>query len=151
LTGYLLDTSFLSIFAPDRPPLQPRLQRWIAAERERGAWYLSSIVVVEVERGIAKLQRLGGHTKARRISLWFDGLLAEFDRRVLPVDQMIAKEAGRLEDAAIALGRNPGLADVLIAATARRHDLSVLTANTRHFSVLSVRHLNPLADDELPT
>jgi predicted nucleic acid-binding protein len=146
LTGYLVDTSFLSVFSPDRPPIHPRLQSWISEERQRGAWYLPAIAVVEIERGVAKLKRIGGHSKARRISLWFEQLLAEFEGRVLSVDQTIAKEAGRLEDAAMALGRNPGLADVLIAATARLHDLSVLTANSRHFAVLSVRHLNPVTD-----
>ncbi len=144
MSGYLLDTSFLSIFAPERPPLPLHLQNWVTYERERGSWYTSAIVVVEVERGIAKLQRSGGHAKAERISRWFQGLLAEFDQRIISVDPAIAREAGRLEDAAIARGRNPGLADVLIAATARLHDLSVLTANVRHFAVLDVPFINPL-------
>ncbi|MBA3448943.1 MAG: type II toxin-antitoxin system VapC family toxin [Pseudaminobacter sp.] len=146
MSGYLLDTSFLSIFAPDRPPLPLHLQGWVAEQRERGSWHTSSIVVVEVERGIAKLERSGGNAKAERISRWFEGLLAEFDERVISVDSAIAREAGRLEDAAIARGRNPGLADVLIAATARLHDLSVLTANVRHFAVLDVPYFNPMAE-----
>lgn len=149
MNGYLLDTSFLSAFAPDRPPLPPCVQSWIAEQRKHGLWYISSIVVLEVERGLAKLRRTGGLAKAGRIGSWFDALLAEFDQRVLPVDRLIAKEAGRLEDVAIALGRSPGLADALIAATARMHDLSVLTANSRHFQILGVPHLNPLAENGL--
>jgi toxin FitB len=151
LSRYLLDTSFLSIFAPDRPPISRHLQKWVAEERERSTWYISSIVVVEVERGIAKLNRTGGHSKAVRITGWFERMLIDFDERILSVDREVAKEAGRLEDAAIALGRNPGLADVLIAATARLHGLSVLTANTRHFAVLNVPHFNPLSDNGFET
>lgn len=107
---------------------------------------MSSIVVLEVERGIAKLKRSGGHAKAKRIGDWFERLLTEFDQRILPVDVTVAREAGHLEDAAIARGRNPGLADVLIAATARLNSLSVLTANVRHFAALDVPYLNPFAE-----
>ncbi|WP_352801978.1 hypothetical protein [Mesorhizobium sp. M0909] len=46
----------------------------------------------------------------------------------------------------MARGANPGLADVLIAATARLHGLSVLTANTRHFAILDVPYLNPFTE-----
>jgi predicted nucleic acid-binding protein len=107
---------------------------------------MSSIVVLEVERGIAKLMRSGGRAKAERISLWFESLLLEFDQRIFTVDVAISQEAGRLEDATIARGFNPGLADVLIAATARLNGLSVLTANVRHFAVLDVPYLNPFAE-----
>lgn len=145
MSGYLLDTSFVSVFAPARPLLPAHLQNWIAEQREHGSWYLSSIVVVELERGIAKLARSGGNAKAERISQWFEQLLNEFDERIISVDRAIAREAGRMEDAAIARGRSPGLADVLIGATARLNSLSVLTANERHFEILEVPYLNPFA------
>lgn len=48
-----------------------------------------------------------------------------------------------MEDAAIARGRSPGLADILIAATAQVRGLTVLTANVRHFEVLETPYLNP--------
>jgi len=146
LSGYLLDTSFLSAFAPDRPPLASHVHKWVAEQRERGTWYMSSIVVLEVERGIAKLTRSGKLAKAERLSLWFKSLIVEFDQRIIPVDTAIAREAGRLEDATIARGFSPGLADILIAATARLNDLSVLTANIRHFTALDVLCLNPFAE-----
>ncbi|MEI8697683.1 MAG: type II toxin-antitoxin system VapC family toxin [Mesorhizobium sp.] len=146
MSDYLLDTSFLSAFAPGRTPIPQHVQKWIAEQRERGSWHMSSIVILEVERGIAKLKRSGGHAKVERISRWFESLLIEFDQRILPVDVAIAREAGRLEDATIARGVNPGLADVLIAATARLNGLSVLTANVRHFAILDVPYLNPFAE-----
>jgi len=148
LTGYLLDTSFVSAFAPGRVPISVAVQKWVAEQREHGSWHLSSIVVLELERGIAKLGRTGAHTKAGRIRAWFEKLLAEFDQRILAVDVTIAREAGQLEDAAIAKGYNPGLADVLIAATARVNGLAVLTANVRHFAALDVPYLNPFAESE---
>jgi predicted nucleic acid-binding protein len=42
-----------------------------------------------------------------------------------------------------ALGQAPGFADLAIAATARRNDLTILTRNERHFSGLGVRFVNP--------
>lgn len=84
--------------------------------------------------------------KAERINEWFERLLLEFNQRILPIDLAIAREAGKLEDATIARGANPGLADILIAATARLHGLSVLTANTRHFAILDVPYLNPFTE-----
>ena len=146
MSGYLLDTSFLTAFAPDRNPLPSHVQKWVTEQRERGTWYMSSIVVLEVERGIAKLTRSGGLAKAERLSLWFVSLVVEFDQRIIPVDPAVAREAGRLEDATIARGFSPGLADVLIAATALLHDLSMLTANTRHFAALDVPYLNPFTE-----
>lgn len=146
MTGYLLDTSFLSAFEPDRAPLPSHVQTWVAEQRARGSWHMSSIVVLEVEKGIAKLKRSGANSKAARIGEWFERLLAEFDQRILPVDTAIAREAGKLEDAALARGFNPGLADILIAATARLNGLSVLTANVRHFAVLDVPYLDPFAE-----
>jgi predicted nucleic acid-binding protein len=146
LSGYLLDTSFLSAFAPDRPRLPSHLLTWIDEQRERGSWHMSSIVVLELEKGIAKLKRSGASAKAARIGDWFERLLTEFDQRILAVDVTIAREAGKLEDAAIAKGFNPGLADVVIASTARVNGMSVLTANVRHFAILDVPYLNPFAE-----
>lgn len=71
-------------------------------------------------------------------------MLTDFDDRTLFVDTAIAALAGEIEDSAIARGRSPGLADVLIAATALVHDLTVLTSNTRHFEVLGVAHFDPM-------
>jgi predicted nucleic acid-binding protein len=41
------------------------------------------------------------------------------------------------------MGRHPGYADVLIGATARVHDLLLLTANTKHFDAIGVANAHP--------
>ena len=40
-------------------------------------------------------------------------------------------------------GQAPGFADIIIAATASRHQLTILTRNMRHFEPLGVPALNP--------
>jgi predicted nucleic acid-binding protein len=143
LSGYLLDTSVLSVFAPDRAALSAAFQAWLSYNGRRQTWYIPAIAAAEVQKGVAKLRRAGGLQRAERLERWLDSLLAEFDERVLPVDSAVARRAGEMEDMAIALGRNPGLPDILIAATALEHDLTILTANNRHFDVLKVANLNP--------
>jgi predicted nucleic acid-binding protein len=66
-----------------------------------------------------------------------------FGERVLAVDATVARAAGALSEAAVAMGRHPGYADVLIAATARVHDLLLLTANTKHFDAIGVANADP--------
>jgi predicted nucleic acid-binding protein len=50
-----------------------------------------------------------------------------------------------MDDAATARGRHPGLADVIIAATAAVHGLTVLSANGKHFEALDVPSVDPFA------
>jgi predicted nucleic acid-binding protein len=145
LTGYLLDTSVLSVFAPDRPALSPVFQAWLSSVGRRETWHIPAIATAGVQKGVARLRRAGGFQRAERLERWLDNLLVEFDERVLPIGFAIARRAGAMEDAAIARGRSPGLPDILIAATALEHDLTVLTTNSRHFEVLEVANLNPFA------
>jgi predicted nucleic acid-binding protein len=69
--------------------------------------------------------------------------LTSYSDRVLAFDLTAARIAGTLLDLAVAAGRHPGFPDVAIAATAKAHDLVVLTRNMRHFAPLGVAALNP--------
>jgi predicted nucleic acid-binding protein len=59
-------------------------------------------------------------------------------------DVAAARVAGTLYDRARSQGRSPGFPDLVIAATAAAHGLTVLTANLRHFTPLGVPAHNPL-------
>ena len=80
------------------------------------------------------------------LSAWLDDQLSEFADRVIQVDKSIAYEAGIMSDAATASGRNPGFADIFIAATAKVRNIELLTRNTRHFEPLGIRYSNPFED-----
>lgn len=142
--GFLLDTSILSVFAPGKPPVATSAEHWMRANDQ--SLLVPIIAVLEIERGIAKLKRSGGTSRADALVQWLEQIIVGYGERILPIDTTVAREAGRLEDEAAKMGRHPGLADVLIAATARIHDLIVLTANTRHFELLPIKVINPLAD-----
>jgi predicted nucleic acid-binding protein len=48
-----------------------------------------------------------------------------------------------LADLARGRGHSPGFADIAIAATARRHDLTILSRNERHFAPMDVVVVDP--------
>ena len=65
--------------------------------------------------------------------------------RVLPVDLETSHTWGELTAAAQKAGKIVPASDGLIAATARRHGLHVMTRNTEHFEPTGVLLLNPWA------
>ena len=146
MSGHLLDTSVISELAPDRAARRDVLADWLKAHGE--ALFVPVIAVAEIEQGIAKLHRKGGEERAARLSVWLDRLVDGFGERVLNVDAVVARRAGALSDAATAAGDHPGLADVLIAATAAVHGLAVATRNTRHFEPLGVPCVDPFGGRE---
>ncbi|WP_075292348.1 type II toxin-antitoxin system VapC family toxin [Pararhizobium arenae] len=144
MSGYLLDTSALSRFAPGRPDVSPELRHWV---REKGAsdlLFVSAMTIAEIEKGIRKLERQGANARTERLRQWLEGILSTFEDRILPMDTVVALQVGTIEDDAAGRGRSPGLADVIIAATARVHGHTVVTDNIRHFEKLGVAFERPL-------
>ncbi|WP_454685278.1 PIN domain-containing protein [Ancylobacter moscoviensis] len=70
-------------------------------------------------------------------------ILADFGDRVLPMDAAVALRLAQLAEAA--RPQVVGLADLIIAATASVHGLTVLTRNIRHFTPTGVDARDPLA------
>lgn len=146
-SGYLLDTSVLSLLAPGRPSPNEAFARWV---RERNdALYLSAVTISEIEQGICKLRRAGGGERAAALAQWLDALIDNGGSRILPVDARTGRIAGGLSDHAVAVGRHPGFADVAVAATAIAHDLVLLMRNGRHFEPLGIAFSDPV--ERLPT
>jgi predicted nucleic acid-binding protein len=143
--GWLLDTNVLSAVGPGRRPVPREIVTWIHARTD--ALHLSTISAAEIEAGIAKLGRTGAIRRAHHLRKWFDRILDDYADRVLPFDLAAARIAGGLDDAARAVGRHPGFADVAIAAIAKAHELVVVTLNQRHFEPLEVEVFNPFAPD----
>ena len=138
--GYLLDTSVISELAPGRQN-RPNAQAtdWLTAHDAQ--LFLPTIAIAELDQGIAKLNRLAGSGSAERalkLDFWLSGLIEGFGERILSLDPAVARLAGQMSDAALAIGRHPGFADIAIAATAQHHRLTLLTRNLKHFEPLGV-------------
>lgn len=96
-----------------------------------------------MEKGIRLLEHKGATAKARNIRIWLRGLIAGYDSSVLAIDAEIAWLSGELEAVAIAAGHAPGAADAMIAGTAKRYDLTVITKNPKHFQAFGIPVLTP--------
>lgn len=138
---YLVDTNVISTAAPARATAPAGLATWMDEKSE--LLFLSAVTIAEIHDGIAKSRREGAARKARNLDAWLATLLHLYDERVLPFDVEVARVAGALSDRARALGRPAGFADIIIAATALHHRLTLLTRNVRHFQPFGVALQNP--------
>ena len=131
---FLIDTDVLS--ALRRRERSPDVVRWVSARRTTDL-YLSVVSIGEVERGVVRQQRRDP-ALARVLAAWLDSVLVLYRERILAVDLSTARRWGGLSGA---LGHEG--ADLLIAATALEHGLTVVTRNVRHFEPTGVPVLNP--------
>ncbi len=135
-TGYLLDTNVVSELRKRRRSDQ--VVSWIEsipADRT----FISVVTVGEIAKGIVKRRSSeAGKADADELQSWLEALILHYADRVLPIGIEIAVRWGRL------CHEHPQLAtDMLIAATAMEHGLTVATRNTGHFDVTGVSTLNP--------
>jgi len=135
---YLVDTNVVSGLAK-----APSVGAWVEANSDR--LFLSVVTIAEITDGIAKSRRQGATRKADELSAWFETLLHLYRDRILVFDVAAARVAGALSDRARGLGWTPGLADIIIAATAAGRGLVILTRNLRHFGPLGVPAHDPFA------
>jgi hypothetical protein len=141
VTRYLVDTNIISATVPAGAASRSNLIEWM--ELHSPSLFLSAVTIAEITDGIAKLRREGAKRRAADLSAWLRAVLHLYGERVLPFDTVTAEIAGRLSDLARSRGHAPGFADIAIAATARRHDLILLSRNARHFAPMDVPVIDP--------
>jgi predicted nucleic acid-binding protein len=140
MAGYLIDTNVISAGAPAKQA-PAELLAWMDAQSVQ--LWLSAVTVAEIEDGIAKLRRDGAGRECEALTAWLEAVLHLYGERILPFDAATARIAGALSDRARGQGLAPGFADIILAATARRHGLVVLTRNLKDFAPLGVAALDP--------
>jgi toxin FitB len=131
---FLLDTVIISELRKRKP--DAGVLEWVAGQQE-DQLFLSVVTLGEIERGIEK-QRRAAPEFADELMVWTEGLTGLYADRILPVTPAIARCWGRLS----ARAGNTG-ADLLIAATAITHGLTVVTRNTSDFEPAGVGVLDP--------
>lgn len=98
---------------------------------------ISVLVIGEIRRGIEAFRRRDPRG-AGGLERWLAGLVRDHGDRVLSVDGRVAEEWGRLS------ALRPGsVIDVLLAATARVHGLTLVTRNVRDVEWTGVAWMNP--------
>lgn len=134
---YLLDTCIVSELVKTKP--SANVARWVA-EQSESVLYLSALSIGEIEQGIARLSG-SAKTKKERLMAWVrNNVTARFGERILPIDTVVAASWGSYQ------GHNAQtlpVVDGLIAATARVHNLTVVTRNVKDFRRFDVPVFNP--------
>ena len=133
--SYLIDTNIISeIRRVDRA--DPGVAAWYASIEDSDL-YLSVLVLAEIRKGLELVRRTGSGF-ASELESWLDAVSQAFGDRVLPVDQAVADQWGRLN--AI---RTVPVIDGMLAATAKVHGLTLVTRNVSNVAGLGVEVLNP--------
>ncbi len=133
--SYLIDTNVISeIRKGDR--CNPDVAAWYAALDDSDI-YLSVLVLGEIRKGIERA-RPSDPPKARALETWLSAVRRSFADRVLPVDQLVADEWGRMS----AVRPVPSI-DALLAATAKVHRMTLATRNLADVADLGADVLNP--------
>ncbi len=136
--SYLIDTNVLSELRKRQP--DTRVVAWMEA-RPPSTLYLSVLTFGEIRRGVEAMI-----DSRRRLELmdWLETQLpAWFAGRVLGVDAETADRWGRLLARA---GRPLPSIDSLLAATAQRHGLQLVTRNVADFRGVDIPLINPWLD-----
>jgi predicted nucleic acid-binding protein len=136
----LLDTCVLSELR--RPNAHPAVRRAIEGFDANDV-FVSVLSIGEVAKGIALLAE---SLKKRALQTWLLALESNYSERILSVDLETGRIWGELVAAAQKAGRPVAAVDALLAATARRHGLHLVTRNTTDFEPTGVLLLNPWAD-----
>ena len=136
--SWLLDADVLS------QPVKPRGNRavieWL--EREQDACYPSTIVIAQIAYWVRTKE---GRARTR-LQKWLQHSVESLEGRILSfnvatayvwADQRLLLERG---------GQRMPVEDSYIAATARRHDLTIVTGNDKDFRRPGLKVLNPFKE-----
>lgn len=131
---FLIDTVVLSELR--KRQRDPGVVAWVGRQRTANL-FISVVSIGEIERGIAR-QRVNDPGFAEALAAWLDSVLALYSDRILPFELGAARRWGQLS---AALGNHS--ADLMIAATALEHGLTIVTRNVADFDPTGVATLDP--------
>ena len=136
----LLDTCIISELG--RAQCHPAVRHAVSALGSDSV-FVSVISLGEVAKGVALLKE---SRRKHLLQSWLQALERDYGDRLLPVDLETSHIWGELTAAAQKAGKIVPSSDGLIAATARRYGLHLMTRNTSHFAYTGVLFLNPWMD-----
>ncbi len=139
--SYLVDTNVISELRQGARA-DPRVAGWFAGLAEDDL-YLSALTIGEIRKGIESV-RLRGRRAAASLERWLREVIDAHRDRILPVDETVGEEWGRLN------APDPlPVVDGLLAATAAVPGPVLATRNVKDLRRTGVARSNPF--DPIPT
>jgi toxin FitB len=133
--NYLLDTNIISEVRKG-PRCNYKVAAWYDSIDDAEI-YLSVLVLGEIRKGLERARR-SNPAQVRALENWLAAIGTSFAERILPIDQAIADEWGRMS-----AKRPVSTIDALLAATAKVNDMMLVTRNTVDVADLGAKVLNP--------
>lgn len=135
MSRVLLDTNVISELVRPRP--EPRVAAFVRGHAD--AW-ISALTIHEIAYGAERARDV-----ARRAKLvaWVAAMRSKFAGRIVPIDTLVANEAGRLRALAESQGLPADPIDALIAACAVASAAFVATRNVKDFAGFGVTIVDP--------
>lgn len=138
--NWLLDADVLS--QPAKKAGDARVVAWLEQEQER--CYTSAVVIAQLAYWVRTKQ--GRQRQA--LQQWLTRLTEAMHGRILGFNAAVAHVWAEQEHQLVAAGTRMPVEDSYIAATARRHNLVIVTGNERDFRRPGLKVFNPFR--ELP-
>lgn len=135
---YLLDTNVVSELRR-RDRADTGVVTWVDGI-DPDTLFVSVVTILELEMGVLAMERRDA-THGALLRRWLEErVLPAFDERILPLDLQVARRCARLH-----IPDRRAERDALIAATALRHAMAVVTRSVDDFATMQVALINPWA------
>lgn len=138
MTGWLLDTNVLSELRRRKP--EPKVIAFIAAQPLESL-YISTVTLAEIRFGIELVAEAG---RRAELTDWLTHKVRPmFEGRVLPVTEDIMFKWRLLVEDGRKTGHTFSQPDLILAATALEHGLTLVSRDTREYEKARVPLFNP--------
>ena len=138
--SWLLDTDVLS--QPAKLTGDPTVVAWLRQEKDR--CYTSAIVIAQLAYWVRSKQ---GKQRVQ-LQAWLTRLVASMEGRVLGFNVSVAHVWADQEHQLERAGKPMPVEDGYIAATARKHGLTIVTGNDKDFRRPGLKVFNPFKEQK---
>jgi hypothetical protein len=136
--SWLLDTDVLS--QPAKRHGDPKVIAWLQQEKDR--CYTSAVVIAQLAYWVRTKQG----RQRDQLQVWLTRLVTAMQGRIHGFNVSVAHVWAEQEYAFEKSGQRMPVEDSYIAATARRHGLTIVTGNDRDFRRPGLKVFNPFTE-----
>ncbi len=142
MSGWLLDTNVISELRRPRPNAKVRA---FVARQPLEALFVSTVTFAEIRYGI---ETVGDPIRRAELNAWLlHKVRPMFEQRALEVSEDVMFKWRLLVEDGRKAGHTFSQPDLIIAATALHHGLTVVTRDTGDYKLARVPLLNPWIED----